>query len=191
MKKRNVSLKTLSLEIFSIVFAVLLALTLDSWKEQRKDQKRIGKALSDISMEIDYFLNILERGPNTNQQAFDSLNYAIEMYESGKKANFNFGIGRPEMSSLAWQSSKESGITAKFTRSLFLDIAEVYIEYDRLTSVFDLHTEFMLKADPDMSEYTRAKYTVKHLRTVLFRIEDLKRKANEFKEKYKEELFIN
>ncbi|MBO3698279.1 hypothetical protein [Roseivirga sp. E12] len=191
MKKRELSFKTIGLEMFSIVFAVLLALTLDSWQEQQKEQKKVDKALSDIAIEVNSFSSMLEGGLIYNQTAFDSLNHAVEMYKKGEVANFNFGIGRPEIKSLAWQSSKESGITAKFDRNLFLDIAEVYIEYDRLMSVFDLHTEFMLNADPDMTEYTRARYTINHLRTVLFRIQDLKRKSTEFQEKHRGESFMN
>lgn len=191
MKKRELSFKTIGLEMFSIVFAVLLALTLDSWQEQQKEQKKVDKALSDIALEIGSFNSMLEGGIIYNQKAFDSLSHAVVMHENGETANFNYGIGRPEIKSLAWQSSKESGITAKFDRDLFLDIAEVYIEYDRLTSVFELHNEFLLKADPDMTEYTRARYTIKHLRTVLFRIQDLQRKATAFQEKHADTAFID
>ncbi len=189
MKNNTSSVKKFGLEIFSIVFAVLLALTLDSWQEQSKQQKKINKALNDIVEEI-YTFSTLNGALEYNKSQLDSLNMAIEKHKSGEEANFNFGLGRPEIKSLTWQISKENGITSSFDRTLLLEIAEVYVEYDRLMKTVDYYVDFRLKSDPDISPYTEARYSSRYISSAIFRIGELIRKANDFLERHKNESFV-
>lgn len=175
--------------MFSIVFAVLLALTLDSWQEQSKQQKKVNRALEDIAEEIYSFTN-LTVALEYNQKQLESLTIAIQKHENGEEVNFNFGLGRPEIKSLAWQTSKENDITSGFDRELFLEIAEVYVEYDRLMQTVDYYVDFKLKSDPDISPYTEARYTRRYIKSAAFRISELIKKAKEFLEKNKDAGFV-
>ena len=52
LEKHNISAGALFIEIFSIVFAVLLALAVNEWRQARNDQKMVNAALIGIQGEI-------------------------------------------------------------------------------------------------------------------------------------------
>jgi len=188
-KKKSARFGLIGLEVFSIVFAVLLALGLDSWQEGVKKQKQIDRALEDIISEVSTF-TVLDRVAVYNQEMLDSLNSNIQRHEEGKSSNFQFGLGRPEIKSLAWSTAQSTGIASEIDRSLLLELAEIYSEYDRLNNIFQLDAEFRFKSDPDMPEYKQAKYIVRHLNRAIFRMNELNKKAGLFLEKHKDEPFV-
>lgn len=184
MKKKGLAIRRLSLEVFSIVFAVLLALMLDAWQEQLKTQKRVNRALQDIMLELRTFRG-LEGSLGYNRRQSDILDSLILKHAQGDSVVFYPGIARPEIRSLTWQTSRETGITADFERSVFLDITELYVEFERLEKILDYSYEFTLKSDPNMSAYTKAIHKKRQLRGVIFRSEELLRKTTLFFDKYK------
>jgi hypothetical protein len=188
MKKKPIAFGRLGLEIFSIVFAVLLALMLDSWQERLKVEKKVDRALRDIVLELKAFQG-LEGSLEYNKRQLEILDSLIFRHEQGDSVVFYPGIARPEIRSLTWQTSRETGITADFERSIFLDITELYVEFERLEKILDYSYEFMLKSDPNMSPYTRAIHKQRQLRGVIFRSEELLRKTTSFFEKYKDARF--
>lgn len=189
MKRKELPVKRLGLEIFSIVFAVLLALTLDSWQEKTKKDREIKRALTDIMLEIQSYTDF---GPaeNVNQTLLDSLTINIRRYAQGSAASFTMGFARPEARNLAWTSARENGIASGFDRELFLDLAEIYVEYDRLNYILEFHAEFILKADPDMPEFTKARHVARHLNRSIFRMDELQRKSIDLLKKYEGSPFV-
>lgn len=174
--------------MFSIVFAVLLALALDSWQENVKKEQVIQKALDDIAMEILSFMR-LDLIANHNQVTLDTLRIQIQRHQNGEKTGFSTSFGRPEIKSISWTTARENGIAAGFDRQLFLDIAEVYVEFDRLIDILDYHYEFNLKSDPDMTPYTRARHIARHLESSIFRMGELNKKSIALLGKYKDHKF--
>ncbi len=182
--------KRFLLEIFSIIFAVLLALALDSWRENLNEQKRIDRALQDIFLEVNSFM-ALEGALSFNNEQLDLLDSMIRLYEDGATTPFQGGVGRPEVKNLAWETSKESGIASGFNRQLSLDLAEVYVEFDRLQQILEYSREFNLKVDPEMSEYTRARHVRRQIQQTIFRCVEVQRKASDFLEQYKDSKYVN
>lgn len=188
MKKKPIAFGRLGLEMFSIVFAVLLALMLDSWQERLKVEKKANRALRDIVLEIRAFQG-LKGSLDYNTRQLEILDSLILRHEQGDSVAFYPGIARPEIRSLTWQTSRETGVTADFERSVFLDITELYVEFERLEKILDYSYEFMLKSDPEMSPHTRAIHKQRQFRGVIFRSEELLRKTSSFFEKYKDAEF--
>ena len=186
----RIKLPKLLLEMISIVFAVLLALTLDTWQQDRKEQHKIDKALEDIVLEIRTFSS-METVKRFNEKYLNKIDSFLPALESGEIEFIGTGFGRPEIRSLAWQISKENGVAAGFEREIFLNISEIYVEFDKLLKILDYHDEFELKSDPNMPYLTKVKHTRRHLSKTLSRINDLERKASEFLEKYKDTNFVN
>ena len=56
--------------------------------------------------------------------------------------------------------------------------------------IFEMHNEFMLKADPDMPPFTHARHVERYLSKVVFRMGELDKKADAFLEKHKDANFM-
>lgn len=189
MKKKPIQFRRLGLEMFSIVFAVLLALALDSWQEKSKKTQKLDQALEDIVLELNGFTH-LDKAVGYNQQMLDTIRSKIKQYEDGKKVTFLIGMGRPEVKSLAWTTAKSTGLASDFDRDLLLELAEIYSEFDRLENVLDMYAEFNLKYDPDMPKYTWARYVERYVRSAIFRMQELNNKSKAFLEKHKDATFV-
>ncbi len=180
-------IKKLAQTIFPIVFAVLLALALDAWYDNWKQQKLIKSALHEISMDIRQYAGmtpVLE----FNADWLDSLKNAINQYENGEKVEFTFGFGRPEISSLTWQMARDNGIASGFEREVYRDISRVYIEFDRLQKLWDYNYQFKLSRDPNMDQYTVARHFARQMERIQSRQLQLIEKSQEFIDKHGEKL---
>ena len=183
-------LKKLLTTILPIVFAVLLALALDAWYDNQKEEKLIQSTLSDIVLDIQYYSQ-LSAVYDYNASYLDSLASDLEQYESGEVVDFTFGFGRPEMNSLAWDMAKETGVASNFGRELYKDLAHVYLEFDRLIRLWDYNYQFKLERDPDMDDYTLARHYHRQITSIQSRHKELMDKSVEFLEKYKDAAFLN
>ena len=189
MKKKPIQFRKLGLEMFSIVFAVLLALALDSWQENNKKSNKLNQVLEDIVMELNTF-TFLDKAIEYNLVMLDTVRSKIKQHEDGKAVEFQGGLGRPEIKSLAWTTAKTTGLASEIDRSLLLELAEIYSEFDRLENILESFAEFNLKRDPDMSEYTRARYVERYMRSAIFRMQELSKKSKAFIEKHKNASFV-
>ncbi|GAB5522412.1 MAG: hypothetical protein Roseis2KO_02840 [Roseivirga sp.] len=184
MKKEPIALKRLSIEIFSIVFAVLLALMLDAWRDRVKVERKVQHALEDIASEIKTFADISE-SIDFNQIQSRALDSMVKRHKDGKDTRFRSGVSRPEVRSLAWMTARENGIAADFERQIFVDITEIYVEFDRLEKILVYNREFQMKSDPDMPAVNKAIMIRRQLDGIIFRSSELRDRAREFLEKYK------
>lgn len=185
MQKKQIALKWVSLEVFSIVFAVLLALMLDAWRERIKVEQKVQNALEDIASEIQTFTDMTE-SIEFNSVQMDSLEAMIKRHRAGKEVTFSSGVARPEVRSLAWETSRASGIASDFDRQIFVDITEIYVEFDRLEKILVYNREFIMKSDPDLLPVNKAIHRYRQLDGIVFRSQELQARANEFLEKYKD-----
>ncbi|MEP5611862.1 MAG: hypothetical protein ABJP45_06405 [Cyclobacteriaceae bacterium] len=182
-------LKKLVLTILPIVFAVLLALALDAWYENVKQQRLIESTLVDIMLDIQHYA-ALQVVFDYNQKNLDSLQASIERFEAGEITEFVFGFGRPEINSLAWEMAKENGVAADLGRELYLELATVYLQFDRLENLWNYNYQFKLSYDPDMSQYSLARHYRKQYESIQKRQAELQEKSKEFLEKYKDASFM-
>ncbi|MCE7993344.1 MAG: hypothetical protein HEP71_15265 [Roseivirga sp.] len=188
MQKKPFALKWVSLEIFSIVFAVLLALMLDAWRERIKIEQKVQNALEDIVSEIDTFIG-MDETIEFNTVQMDSLEAMIKRHRAGQEVHFVSGVARPEVRSLAWETSRASGIASDFERQIFVDITEIYVEFDRLEKILAYNREFGMKSDPSMPAVDKAIHRYRQLDGIIFRSQELQDRAREFLEKYKDAEF--
>ena len=119
--KSSSVLANVLVEIFSIVFAVLLALAVNQWRENRSHQKLGDKALENIRVEMTENLKLFERILPLHQALYDSTKAMIEAIESGVNAQDS------DLSHLTFQPiflSETAWKAAIATQAL------IYIEYD-------------------------------------------------------------
>lgn len=175
------------LEIFSIIFAVLLALALDSWRENLAIQKRAQQALNDIYQEINNMQGI-SYAIDFNQKALNSIDSLLEHKTSLKEDDRSINFMRHESNDLAWRVALQSGDSRNFDRVVFLDLTYIYEERSRLVEALDYFSEFELKSDPELTVSNYLKHKRKQINRVNWRSRELERKVGEFLLKYPEGL---
>lgn len=182
-------IKKILTTVLPIVFAVLLALALDAWYENQKRDQLIQSSLSDIVLDIQHYSSLNEIY-EYNARFLDTLENEISQYEAGQAVAFTYRFGRPEMNSLAWDMARETGVAADFGRALYKDIARVFLEFDRLISLWDYNYQFKLERDPNMDDFTLARHYYRQMRLIQFRHQELMEKSSAFLEYYKDAAFM-
>ena len=157
---------------------------LDSWQERLKVEKKVNRALESIVLEVQTFTD-MDVSIEYNTKNMNALDSMIRRHRNGESTNFSSGVARPEVRSLAWMTSRENGIAANFDRQVFIDMTEIYVEFDRLEKILAYNREFSLKSDPGMPPVNRAIHKRRQLDRIIFRSQELQARANEFLEKYK------
>ncbi len=67
------SIRTLLVEVFSIVIGALLALAVDQWNEQRNNRRNADEALINIKKELGTNINLLELIHKNNTTVYQNL----------------------------------------------------------------------------------------------------------------------
>jgi len=122
-------LAKIGIEIFSVVFAVLLALSLNEWRKNASNRQLVNKAYSNIYIEI-----------NTNMEKlasvvpqYDSLIYILDsvitrMERNDTNFHFTFGNFNLELlSHTAWDAAK---VTNSVNLMNFEEVIEISGVYD-------------------------------------------------------------
>lgn len=119
----------LLLEIASVVFAVLLALAVDEWWEEREDVERARETTRALVQEIRQNRAQLLRGPVRGEASdqLAALDSAIASYRRGSEpsdvsVNWNVAL----LSSAAWETARMTGATQEMPLDRVIDLAQLY-----------------------------------------------------------------
>lgn len=123
-------LPRLLLEATSVVFAVLVALAVDEWRQDRENVQLAQRALAGIAAEIGSNLAELDDARDPNQAMLTQLDSALSSStEAGIGVQFEYAL----LSAAAWQ-------TSQVTQAIhFVDYGLV----QRIARVYDLQTLFV------------------------------------------------
>lgn len=123
-------LPELLLEAVSVVFAVLVALGVDEWRQDRENLRLAHRALTGIAAEIQGNLGELDGAREANQAMLEQLEAAVS---SESPQSFGVQFEYALLSSAAWQ-------TSQVTQAIhFVDYGLV----QRIARVYDLQTLFV------------------------------------------------
>lgn len=132
-KKPRFNLKEAALEVAGIVFAVLLALWLESWRDDMELQQRADDARERIRLEI--VANRLELidSISNNKSNMDAIMAAIRDHDdrSGKgplidKTGPYLAISSSSLSDSAWTSAKVTEVLARMPADEVTELAGLY-----------------------------------------------------------------
>lgn len=116
------SIKSIVLEVFSIVLGVLLALGVSEWQEQREKGQLAKIALGNIHIELQANQMFLRKIHDNNIETI-KLSANGEEGEDGENAQFIPGV---QVRSTAWDAMLSSGISSHINYLLLLELSEVY-----------------------------------------------------------------
>ena len=135
---------TFLLEMVMIVFSILLALNLESWREGRKEREQARSALQNISSEIRQNRKTLSTVIPMHHKFTADLQKTIgklsELKKSGtdkdKGLGLNFELRPPHLYQAAWQTVLSTQSLKKTDYQTILAIAELY-EMQRWMSLIE------------------------------------------------------
>ncbi len=135
MSRSGVSLTRLVAEVTSVVFAVLVALALDEWWEDRENVANAEASLIAIAEEMRENRDELMGGDAVVvSEMMEELDSAIAIFDRGETpegASINWDLAL--LSSAAWQTAQLNRATTYMALDRVVDLAQVY-EFQRYYS---------------------------------------------------------
>ena len=135
MSRSGVSFTRLLAEVVSVVFAVLVALALDEWWEDRENDANARASLVAIAEEMRENRDELSGGDAAEvAEMMEQLDSAIAIFERGEMpegASINWNLAL--LSSAAWETAQLNRATTYMELDRVVDLAQVY-EFQRYYS---------------------------------------------------------
>lgn len=148
MPKRQISLKSWLVEIFSIVLGVLLALRLNEWRQHRANQALANVALKNVAREIQSNESVLKRIHQNNVRALRQPS-ATSGPSGGGEIRFVPGL---QLKSTAWQTMASAGIVNFVDYQIVLNLSDLYSVQD----VYQQTGRLLVEAALNISAYAAA-----------------------------------
>ena len=117
------SIKKTLLEIFSIVLAVLLALGVSEWQEDRRESELAAIALENVRIELESNRTALETIHRNNTKTIEAAKLDDESAQDGEDRQFIPGI---QVSSAAWSAFLSAGISNYIDYDLVVALSNAY-----------------------------------------------------------------
>lgn len=145
-KQPKALLLTLSLEVLSIVFGVLLALGANAWYQHVKEQQLVRSVLADIAVEVDYNAVELERVLSYHRMLADTLSRVLSV---GQVSSFDLrGIWRgaqvPSFQSAAYETAVVTEALSLMEFAVSSHLASLYKQQQSLERLFSRYLEAVL-----------------------------------------------
>lgn len=119
------SLKSMALEVFSIVFAVLLALGVSEWAQEREKAELATTALANIVREIEANQQLLSGIHENNSATIATAEAALENEDLEESEDLQFIPGL-QVRSTAWEVLLATGVSNHLDYQLLLDLSQLY-----------------------------------------------------------------
>lgn len=120
----------LLMEFVSVVFAVLLALGLNHWREERANQELADKALTNIFIEVFTNKNDLEEQFPIYEENIASVGVYKAEYDSGKGGYYSLKFNLPVLSKAAWNVANSTGAIKDVDLTLLMELSDMYAFQD-------------------------------------------------------------
>lgn len=114
------------LEAASVVFAVLLALAVDEWRENRSRRAAAARAQESIVHEIRANRVELESTRKSNEAGLKRLSVQIQALSTGRISELTTGLSLAQFSSAAWQAAQSTDAPQLMDFAWLVEAAGVY-----------------------------------------------------------------
>jgi ABC-type proline/glycine betaine transport system permease subunit len=118
---RSKNLGQIALEVFSIVLAVLLALAVSEWQEDRNNVERANIAITNVRAELQSNLEVLQIISPINTRVVEAI--AAEKIDEMEDASVIPGV---QMRTSAWQTLGSTGSSNYIDYDLLIVLSKLY-----------------------------------------------------------------
>lgn len=123
-------------EVISIVFAVVVALAADEWRENRQLQQQADAARAAVVRELRANRDELAATEESIEAAFAGLERAAAEIDSGQaRSALRVDLSLPDLSSGAWEGARLVAASGRFDVDWLVRVAQLY-ETQKLYDVF-------------------------------------------------------
>lgn len=173
-------------EVPSILIAVLLAISLSSWKQEKDIEESMQFSLQLVIEDLTSFQGLGEAGERNH--AFNlTLEESIVSGDMKKIEENLYQFGIFEVDANSWELFKGNTTYLNRMDPRFLrDIEELISEFNLLENATERYRSFLFDHDPDLDMLKLAKYHLQYRKQVVFRSKEVFRKFQIFKEEYPE-----
>ena len=120
-------LAPLLLEASMVVFAVLVALAVDEWREERQLAEQVSLARSAIETEVSSNRRELEVSLPTVQKLHDDVRrMAAALRADTGRVEWDVDARIPDFSDAAWETARSTGVMARMDYDWILRTARIY-----------------------------------------------------------------
>ncbi len=128
----------LLVEMISVVFAVMLALIANEWRQTVHTRRRVDVALQNIRMEAKENIHSLRETSRVQRAYFDSLRTTLQRQSHTRPADHSFahmylelqskigeGLLFPTVSTSSWHSAVSTGLVSEFNYPVVLKLSDI------------------------------------------------------------------
>ncbi len=128
---RDIKWSTLLLEIFSVILAILLALWVNEYQQEKEDEENAIIHLKRITDEVSRNLNTLSPHNNANNKRLISLRKMISSFEgkllSDDERIITVGYSFDPLENTEWEVVKLTGIIAHMEPDVISTLSQIYL----------------------------------------------------------------
>ena len=129
-KRHNVRyfLSKMTIEIPSVVFAVLLALGVNSWWNTHQNERMAEEMQQKIVLEVEENRKDLEEDISANEELLPQLQKLVAQLKSNEEdiTNVTLGMVYSTLRSTAWQTANLTGALQHMDQEIVMEIADLY-----------------------------------------------------------------
>ena len=116
----------LLMEFVSVVFAVLLALGLNHWREASAEERLAEKALVNIFFEIYRNQKDVADEMISYEERLQVVKAYRDSFDKGEEVRYSLGFNIPLLSNAAWNVANSTGAVKDFDQELLLELSSLY-----------------------------------------------------------------
>ena len=166
----------------AIMVGLLLALGLNSWKENNDRENNAQILIASITKEIKENYQTLKDVEKQFSKVFVENDSIINLYEKGLIKTLRIATLTTRLKSVAWKTANVSEDISKIPLEVLFSISQVYEEQERVDFIIKSLDNYYINKDPDKSGLINAKIKQNHMSNLISRYRDLKIRYKEYLE---------
>lgn len=181
-QKKTSYIKNLILEIPAILIAVLLAVSLSQWKDDKNEKEKEKVIVSYVTGEITKNLRRISVIDSISQGLLKDINASIEAYKNEESDSIPHRMATVEISKAAWEMTKVSNVISNINPEIITNMAVVYQEQERIHYIYTSLDDYYINRAPLMSDLDNALFQKAYLEKLIILYADLSRKYEKYLE---------
>jgi hypothetical protein len=137
--KFRISIPAVTLQIFSIIFSILLALSVNEWKEARGRKEVANKSLENFRREIETNRDAIEKSLRDQKSVMNLLDRSLkEMHKKEEKLSVSVpSIDLPDVTTTTWETAMATNALAHLDYAVIQKLSGIYLQQKWLMSLED------------------------------------------------------
>ncbi|RKE94809.1 hypothetical protein [Ichthyenterobacterium magnum] len=167
-------LKKILLEMPAIMLGLLVALALNSWKENNDRAYRAANLLASINNEIKHNYEIVPSVKESTINIYKRNDSIISLYKNSEIKSLSIAtITSEAIRNVAWKTASLSDDFSAIPIETLTELSKVYLEQERVEFIRNSIDNLFINSDPELSSLNLAKIKQNHMSRFISRYEDL------------------